>query len=490
MNFIKNCWKEIGMEFTAVVMGFFQSATLPTDANITWVTLVPKFIRAKEIKDFRLINMVGCVYKVISKKMGFGHRWRTWVKECVSTATMSVLVNGSPSKPFNMERGLRQGDPLSPLLFVLVVDVLHRMLGKAVKNGRIAPLLVGGDCIELSHLQFADDTILFCPPETETIVNYKRLLRAVADKLIALQRSFMWCKEDGNYGIPLVKWEVVQASKKAGDLGVGDAVLRNTALLFKWWWRFSKEDFPLWKKIVCSCNRLNLHVMLANQNLPVKGGPWKDICQLNVKEQRVKEKMISGLAMEVGNGRRTLFWEDNWVQGGPLKAIFPRLFSISNQQGSVIRECGFWDGLHWVWNFQWRRDLFQWELELVHHLHERLRPVKLSNGREDNVVWKFDHKGIFSTNSFLQVWCAWLKAWDRDWTIPGTMKELFESWTTMHSRKETQKTWLTGFFAVIWNAWLERNVRIFKNKETGVDIIKRKTFLSYKEWTDSDPFGC
>ncbi|XP_057745696.1 uncharacterized protein LOC130963611 [Arachis stenosperma] len=76
-----------------------------------------------------------------------------------------------------MERGLRQGDPLSPFLSVLAVDVLHRMIREAVRNGRICPLLVGRDHIELSHLQFADDTILFCPPEEETIRNYKRLLR-------------------------------------------------------------------------------------------------------------------------------------------------------------------------------------------------------------------------------------------------------------------------------------------------------------------------
>ncbi|XP_016177809.1 uncharacterized protein LOC107620107 [Arachis ipaensis] len=90
---------------------------------------------------------------------------------------MSVLINGSPSKPFNMERGLRQGDPLSLFLFVLVVDVLHRMIGEAVRNGRISPLQVGRDSVPLSHLQFADDTIIFCPPEEETIKNYKRLLR-------------------------------------------------------------------------------------------------------------------------------------------------------------------------------------------------------------------------------------------------------------------------------------------------------------------------
>ncbi|XP_016173366.1 uncharacterized protein LOC107615862 [Arachis ipaensis] len=582
LNFIKRCWEDIGQEFTAAVMDFFQSAKLPADANVTWVTLAPKFVGAKEIKDFRPISMVGCVYKVIFKvlvrrmrtvmpdlvgetqsafvkgrkihdgaliacetvqwlksrrkkatiikldfqkaydrvrwsfvdivlqKMGFGQRWRSWVKECVTSASMSVLVNGSPSKAFKMERGLRQGDPLSPLLFVLVVDVLHRMFRVAARNGRIAPLRIGRDHIELSHLQFADDTILFCPPEIETIVNYKRLLRcfelmsglsinfdksnlipvnceqewvehvcgllgckqavlpirylgiplganprlvktwkpiiekvesklslwkakvlnkagkliliksvlnslpiyylslykmprAVANKLIALQRSFMWCTKDGAYGMPLVKWEVVQAPKKAGGLGVGDAVVRNAALLFKWWWRFSKEEYPLWKKVVCSCNNLDPSALLSSQILPVKGGPWKDICQLNIAEQQVKEKLISGLAMEVGDGRRTRFWEDNWVQGGPLKGSFPRLFSISNQQGSVTGDCGFWDGLEWVWNFQWKRELFQWELELAHQLHERLRPVKLSVGREDNIVWKFDNKGIFSTNSFMQV---------------------------------------------------------------------------------------
>ncbi|XP_072090620.1 uncharacterized protein [Arachis hypogaea] len=61
MNFIKRCWDEIGIEFTAVVMGFFQTSKLPADSNITWVALAPKFIGAEEIKDLRPISMVGCV---------------------------------------------------------------------------------------------------------------------------------------------------------------------------------------------------------------------------------------------------------------------------------------------------------------------------------------------------------------------------------------------------------------------------------------------
>ncbi|XP_016164591.1 uncharacterized protein LOC107607123 [Arachis ipaensis] len=139
MNFIKKCWDDIA----------------------------PKFTGDKEIKDLRLISM----------KMSFGSRWREWVKECVSTTSMLILINGSPTKPFKMERSLRQGDLLSPFLFVLVADILHRIVGEAVRNKRILPLLVGKDNIDLSHLQFAYDTILFCPPEEETIRNYVRLLR-------------------------------------------------------------------------------------------------------------------------------------------------------------------------------------------------------------------------------------------------------------------------------------------------------------------------
>ncbi|XP_015960730.1 uncharacterized protein LOC107484701 [Arachis duranensis] len=347
---------------------------------------------------------------------------------------MSLLVNGSPTKQFKMDKGLRQGDPLSPFLCVLVVDVLHRMIGEAVRNGRISPLFMGRDNIELSHLQFADDTIVFCPPEEETVKNYKRLLRCFElmsglsinfEKLslIPINCDHQWvqsmcsllgCKEaalpvkylgiplganprlvktwkpiidkveeklslwkskvlnkvgklvlikavlnNGRNDMALVRWEVVQAPKRLGGLGVGDAMLRNTALLFKWCWRFSKEECPLWKKVVCSCNNLFPNQLLSIQDLLTTGGPWKDICQLQIKEQHVRDKMITGLSMEISDGRRTHFWEDVWLSCGSLKDRFLRLFSVSTQKGFVIGVCGFWDGLEWIWNFQWWRELFK-----------------------------------------------------------------------------------------------------------------------------------
>ncbi|KAL4286876.1 hypothetical protein AHAS_Ahas19G0130000 [Arachis hypogaea] len=84
-----------------------------------------------------------------------------------------------------------------------------------------------------------------------------KIPKAVAAKIISLQSRFFWGKVDGGKGMPTVKWSVVQKPKNQGGLGIGDISLKNTALLFKWWWKFNKEECPLWKKVVCSCNNLD-----------------------------------------------------------------------------------------------------------------------------------------------------------------------------------------------------------------------------------------
>lgn len=63
-------------------------------------------------------------------QMGFPDRWRMWIVSCVTSAAASILINGSPTAPFKLHRGLRQGDPLSPLLFYLVVEMLSLVIQK------------------------------------------------------------------------------------------------------------------------------------------------------------------------------------------------------------------------------------------------------------------------------------------------------------------------------------------------------------------------
>lgn len=69
---------------------------------------------------------------------GFGRRWCKWIKHCISMVRFLVLVNGSPMGFFNSSRGLRQRDPLSHFLFLIVTDSLSRMLGAVIDSGFLA----------------------------------------------------------------------------------------------------------------------------------------------------------------------------------------------------------------------------------------------------------------------------------------------------------------------------------------------------------------
>ncbi|KAE8663709.1 hypothetical protein F3Y22_tig00112921pilonHSYRG00052 [Hibiscus syriacus] len=174
------------------------------------------------IDYWRKKGLKGCVFKVDFKKsydmvdwpiifkvmgkMGFGLTWISWIRKCVSTASISVLVNGSPTEEFSMAKGLRQGCSLSPLLFNLVGELLNLLILRAVSEGLFSGLTVGKEegSFKLTHLQFADDLIIFCGALKTQIMNVKRVLR-VFEVMSGLQLNL---KKSSLFGINISQEEV------------------------------------------------------------------------------------------------------------------------------------------------------------------------------------------------------------------------------------------------------------------------------------------
>jgi hypothetical protein len=251
MAFFQKCWRTVEADVMAFFGEVHEYGKFEKSLNATFISLIPKKLNAVNIRDFRPISLVGCMYKLLAKvlanrlalvldglisesqnsfvggrkildsvlianecldsrlkshspglickldiekaydhvnwdclyflldRMGFGPKWISWMRACISTVRFSVIVNGSPTGFFDSSRGLRQGDPLSPLLFLLIMEVLSRMLRRSVERGFIKGFQVGRDrhsSVSVSHLLYADDTILFCDAIPEQLLYIRMAL--------------------------------------------------------------------------------------------------------------------------------------------------------------------------------------------------------------------------------------------------------------------------------------------------------------------------
>ncbi|GAU40168.1 hypothetical protein TSUD_292720 [Trifolium subterraneum] len=111
------------------------------------------------------------------QRFGFCAKWRAWVRACVCAGKMSVLLNGCPTEEINIRRGLKQGDPLAPLLFLLVADGLGALMRRAVEVNRFKPFLVGREGVPVSILQYADDTLCIGEATVDNLWTLKAMLR-------------------------------------------------------------------------------------------------------------------------------------------------------------------------------------------------------------------------------------------------------------------------------------------------------------------------
>ena len=117
----------------------------------------------------------------VMKFKGFPEKWVRWVEVILKSGTSSVLLNGIPGKPFACKRGVRQGDPLSPLLIVLAADLLQTIVNKAWQASVLYNPLADDFEEFFPIVQYVDDTLLIMTADARQLFTLKCLLRTFSD---------------------------------------------------------------------------------------------------------------------------------------------------------------------------------------------------------------------------------------------------------------------------------------------------------------------
>ncbi|KAJ9568335.1 hypothetical protein OSB04_004301 [Centaurea solstitialis] len=224
IEFVRKFWDVVGNDFVEAIKFFEQHKQIDPGSNSSFISLIPKISDPLFLSDYRPINLIGCVNKVISKvlaerlklvldsvisnsqtayikrrsildgplmafdslnwnfldnvymQMGFGDKWRAWMRGCFSTAKVSVIVNGSPTKEFTMGKGVRQGDPLVPFLFILAAEGLTVAMKEAQQASIFRGVRFNNSEEDVSIFQFVDDAIFV---GEWSLYNAKNLLRVL-----------------------------------------------------------------------------------------------------------------------------------------------------------------------------------------------------------------------------------------------------------------------------------------------------------------------
>ncbi|XP_059068224.1 uncharacterized protein LOC131858791 [Cryptomeria japonica] len=250
------------------------------------------FIKLDMAKDYDRVKW--SFLQNILLAFGFSKEWVSWTMSCVTSLSFLVIVNGEPSVPFSASRGLRQGDPLSPYLFIIMAEGRGRLLKFRTSQGLIHGWQWGNGVPQISHLQFVDDTTLMGLARIREVESFRHvldiylaassqkvnehvnlpsssliLLRPFRGGLLlffgfrefdALSRQFVWSGSLSTTKWSLVKWETVCRPKNVGGLGLHSSILNGQVLDIKLYW--------CW----CTCKNQLWACILTHKNLPEVNG--------------------------------------------------------------------------------------------------------------------------------------------------------------------------------------------------------------------------
>nr|GEX95659.1 RNA-directed DNA polymerase, eukaryota [Tanacetum cinerariifolium] len=339
-EFFRRYWHFIGSDFCSAVNCFFDKGCFSRGGNSSFIAMIPKVMDAKFIFDFRPISLIddpfilnevlawckrkrkqALVFKVDFAKayysvrwdflldvllaFGFGPKWYQWIRGILSSNMASILVNGSPTSEFPIFSGLKQGDPLAPFLFILVMESFHLSVSRAVNDGIFKGLHITG-LTSLSHLYYADDAIFIGEWSFENMDNLLMILRCfqfVSGLSINVNKSHLL-----GVGVPLdivhqgasrIGCEVMRTPFKYLGVMDGDHMSRYSA----WSNTIQKVHARLskWKGVI----------LREVHQLALKGFDFPSHCKIRIRD-----------------GLNTRFWLDTWTLDLPLCVRFPRLFAF------------------------------------------------------------------------------------------------------------------------------------------------------------------
>ncbi|GKB77993.1 RNA-directed DNA polymerase, eukaryota [Tanacetum coccineum] len=263
----------------------------------------------------------------VMRQMGFGHNgWRRWIASCLSSASISVLVNGSPSNEFLMERGLRQGDPLSPLLFLIVAEALQVTILNACDIGIFKGVRLSKSNANISLLQFASTWDKSRGFEWGSQVNE------------CLFRFFLFTGVYIGVGWRLSLWKAKTLLVR--DHGGPASVLPSNKELshLQNEVRFLNENNSLWCTVIEEFYGEDGGFHSHSSSLGCSG-VWVDIIKAIKHIETFDSNFRRSFVRKVADGADTFFWLDPWCDDGlRLKDKFPRLYALESIKYLMIRK--------------------------------------------------------------------------------------------------------------------------------------------------------
>ncbi|GKD23981.1 RNA-directed DNA polymerase, eukaryota [Tanacetum coccineum] len=164
----------------------------------------------------------------VLRKFGFGNKWCNWIQSCLRSSRGSILINGSPTEEFSFFKGLKQGDPLSPFLFILIMESLHLSFQRVVDAGMFKGVKLHSSMI-LTHMFYADDVVFvgqWCDENINTLIHVLECFYRASGMRINMSKSKIMgiCVADNkiksaatNLGCRILKTPFIYLGTKVGD---------------------------------------------------------------------------------------------------------------------------------------------------------------------------------------------------------------------------------------------------------------------------------